>query len=141
MDRPTEVPAVPEAPNPTITGHVRVPLSLIAARVACGLPPPLLLPGVGIGALTLHEFALVRVSPWPTAAATPLTALTRPHLRTHARTHVALQAIPKASLDNIKAEMDAEKVARDAVYKVVPRDCGHSRIHTCTDLTLSQRWP
>jgi hypothetical protein len=42
MDRPTEVPAVPEAPNPTITGHVRVPLSLIAARVACGLPPPLL---------------------------------------------------------------------------------------------------
>jgi len=36
---------------------------------------------------------------------------------------VALQAIPKVSLDNIKAEMDAEKVARDAVYKVVPRDC------------------
>jgi hypothetical protein len=57
MDRPTEVPAVPEAPNPTITGHVRVPLSLIAARVACGLPPPLLLPGVGDWS-SLHEFAL-----------------------------------------------------------------------------------
>jgi len=60
MDRPTEVPAVPEAPNPTITGHVRVPLSLIAARVACGLPPPLLLPGVGIGAhcMSLHCMSL-----------------------------------------------------------------------------------